>query len=260
MKLKLYQIDAFTDTVFHGNPAAVCPLEKWLDDSLLLSIAQENNLSETAFFVEEKNEFHIRWFTPTTEVNLCGHATLATAHVIFNILNYKNEKIEFNSKSGILGVGKNQEWLILDFPSNPPVSCSTPPEIKEAFRIAPIECLKSENYLLVFNQEKEVISADPDLEKLEKLGKRGIIITAPSSQYDFVSRFFAPGLGIPEDPVTGSAHTLLTPYWAKKLNKKEFTAKQVSARGGELKCVLENDRVHISGKAVTYMEGVIEIE
>ncbi len=259
MELKLYQIDAFTHKIFHGNPAAVCPLEKWLDDSIMLAIAQENNLSETAFYVQEGKKFHIRWFTPKKEVNLCGHATLATAHVLFNILEYEKNRIEFNSKSGLLGVFKEGEWLILDFPAHPPVLCETPPEIIEAFQFTPIECLKSEDYLIVFNQENEVASANPNLEKLKKLDNRGVIITAQSSQYDFVSRFFAPNLGIPEDPVTGSAHTQLIPYWSDKLGKKEFTARQLSSRGGELRCKIENDRVLISGKAVEYMEAIIKL-
>jgi len=259
MQLKLYQIDAFTDRVFQGNPAAVCPLKKWLDNSVLLSIAQENNLSETAFFVKEQNRFHIRWFTPKAEVKLCGHATLATAYVLFNILGYSKNRIEFNSQSGILGVDKENEWLVLDFPVQNPAECKTPPEIAEAFNAKPVECLRAEYYLVVFNQEQEVATAEPDLERLKKLDNCEVIITARSSQYDFVSRFFAPNLGIPEDPVTGSAHTHLTPYWSRKLGKKELFAKQLSSRGGELKCRLKDDRVLISGKAVKYMEGVIEI-
>ncbi|MFO7888826.1 MAG: PhzF family phenazine biosynthesis protein [bacterium] len=259
MQLKLYQIDAFTDKIFHGNPAAVCPLEKWLDDSVLLSIAQENNLSETAFYIQEQNRFHIRWFTPKAEVKLCGHATLATAYVLFNIPGYSKNRIEFNSQSGILGVDKEDEWLVLDFPAQYPAACKTPPEIIEAFQITPVECLKAEYYLIVFNQKKEVASANPDFEKLKKLENCEVIITAQSSQYDFVSRFFAPNLGIPEDPVTGSAHTHLAPYWSRKLGKKELTAKQLSSRGGELKCTLKDDRVLISGKAVKYMEATITI-
>jgi len=259
MQLKMYQIDAFTDKVFQGNPAAVCPLETWLDDSVLLSIAQENNLSETAFFIKEKNRFHIRWFTPKAEVRLCGHATLATAYVLFNIMGYSKKRIEFNSQSGILGVDKKNEWLVLDFPAQYPVECTTPPEITEAFKITPVECLRAEYYLVAFQKEKDVADARPDFEKLKKLDNCEVIITAPSSQYDFVSRFFAPNLGIPEDPVTGSAHTHLAPYWSRKLGKKEFTAKQISSRGGELKCRLTEDRVLIAGKAVKYMEGVIEL-
>ena len=259
MYLTLYQIDAFTDKIFQGNPAAVCPLKEWLEDSILLSIAQENNLAETAFYVKKDNSFHIRWFTPKTEVKLCGHATLATAYVLFNILGYPENKIKFISASGNLGVNKDGEWLILDFPSNPPTICDLPAEINQAFHTTPIECLQSEDYLIVFNKEEEIANAYPDLEKLKKLDKRGFIITAPSSHYDFVSRFFAPGLGIPEDPVTGSAHTELTPYWSQKLGKNKLSAKQISTRGGELKCELKNDRVLIAGKAVKYMEAAITI-
>ena len=260
MELSLYQIDAFASKPFEGNPAAVCPLDEWLPDHLMQSIAQENNLSETAFFIPTDKGFHIRWFTPTSEVDLCGHATLASAYVLFNILGYKNDKVEFNSKSGILTVTKNNEWLVLNFPAQPPVLCDTPKEILKAFDIAPIECLKSEDYIVVFEREIDVESAQPDLEQLKKLDLRGVIITAKSSRYDFIARFFAPKYGVPEDPVTGSAYTQLAPYWASKIGSKRFHVKQVSSRGGELSCEIVDDRVLISGKAVSYLEGKIKIE
>ena len=259
MELTLYQIDAFASELFEGNPAAVCPLEDWLPDGVMQNIATENNLSETAFFVPQGDGFHIRWFTPASEVDLCGHATLASAYVLFNILGYKNSRIAFDSRSGILTVSKDNEWLVMDFPAQPPVPCETPEEIVKAFNRAPVECLASEDYVVVFENETEIESAAPDFEQLKKLGLRGVAITARSDRYDFVARFFAPNYGIPEDPVTGSAYTQLTPYWADKLGLKKFSVKQLSARGGELTCEIEGDRVFISGKAVKYLEGKIVV-
>ena len=260
MELSLYHIDAFASKTFEGNPAAVCPLEEWLPDKIMQSIAQENNLSETAFFIPTSNGFHIRWFTPTSEVDLCGHATLASAYVLFNILGYKNDKVEFNSRSGILIVTKNNDWLVLDFPAQPPVICDIPEEIVKAFEVAPIECLKSKDFIVVFEHEIDIESAKPDLEQLKKLDLRGVIITAKSSRYDFIARFFAPKYGVPEDPVTGSAYTQLAPYWASKIGPKRFRVKQVSLRGGELSCEIFDDRVLISGKATRYLEGKIKIK
>ncbi len=260
MEITLYQIDAFASKLFEGNPAAVCPLDAWLPDDLMQSMAQENNLSETAFFVPKGNGFHIRWFTPASEVDLCGHATLATAYVLFNILGYKKDKIVFDSKSGILAVTKANEWLVMDFPAQPPVSCDIPKEIIKAFDIAPIECLKSEDFVVVFESETDIKSANPDFEQLKKLDLRGVLITAKSTRYDFVARFFAPKYGIPEDPVTGSAYTQLAPYWASKIGSKKFSVKQMSSRGGELTCEIVDDRVFISGKAIKYLEGKIKIE
>jgi PhzF family phenazine biosynthesis protein len=260
MEITLYQIDAFASKLFEGNPAAVCPLGAWLSDEIMQSIAAENNLSETAFLVSKGNGYHIRWFTPTSEVDLCGHATLASAYVLFNILGYKKDKIEFDSKSGILAVTKANEWLVMDFPSQPPVSCDIPKEIIKAFDRAPIECLKSEDFVVVFEREIDIESANPDFEQLKKLDLRGVIITAKSTRYDFVARFFAPKYGIPEDPVTGSAYTQLAPYWASRMGSKRFSVKQVSSRGGELTCEVVDDRVLISGKAIKYLEGKIKIE
>ena len=259
MDISLYQVDAFASKVFAGNPAAVCPLDEWLPDDVMQSIATENNLSETAFFVSDGDGFHIRWFTPASEVDLCGHATLASAHVLFTMLGYEGETVAFDSRSGRLSVTRDGEWLSMDFPAQPPVPCDVPEAILEAFHVAPIECLRSEDYVVVFEDEHDIESAQPDLEPLKRLDLRGVIITAPSARYDFVTRFFAPGLGIPEDPVTGSAYTQLAPYWESRLGSKRFRVKQVSPRGGELNCEVAGDRVLIAGRAVSYMEGLITI-
>lgn len=260
MELTLYQIDAFANRVFEGNPAAICPLDDWLPDELMQSIAAENNLSETAYFIKTSNGYHIRWFTPTHEVDLCGHATLASAYVIFNILGYEKNEIIFESKSGLLKVTQNNDWLEMDFPSQAPVQCPIPEQILSAFNDKPIACLKSEDYIVVFEKEESILNASPDLVILSELDLRGIAITARSKEYDFVSRFFAPNYGINEDPVTGSAFTQLIPYWSRKLNEKSLSAKQVSKRGGEVKCVDSGDRVKISGKAAKYMTATIEVE
>ncbi len=257
MEISIYHIDAFASKLFEGNPAAVCPLDEWIDDKMMQSIAGENNLSETAFFVPKGYGYHIRWFTPTSEVDLCGHATLASAFVLFNILGYKKDKIEFDSKSGLLTVTKDIDLLIMDFPAKPPVPCEIPNEIVKAFNNVPIECLKSEDLIVVFEREIDIKSANPDLEQLKKLKFRGVLITAKSTNYDFVARTFFPKLGIDEDPVTGSAYTQLAPYWSSKLGKNRFSVKQLSSRGGELTCELVNDRVLISGKAIKYLEGKI---
>ena len=259
MELTLYQIDAFANRTFEGNPAAICPLDKWLSDELMQSIATENNLSETAFFVQSDTGYHIRWFTPAHEVDLCGHATLASAYVIFNILGHKENEIQFESKSGVLTVKQDHDWLAMNFPSQPPVKCETPQQIINAFDETPIECLKSEDYIVVFENEQSVLDAKPNLAVLSELYLRGVAITSVSNKYDFITRFFAPKYGINEDPVTGSAFTQLIPYWANKLNKSSLSAKQVSKRGGEVACIYSGDRVQISGKAVKYMVGTIEI-
>jgi len=260
LELNLYQIDAFTDMPFEGNPAAVIPLETWLPDNTMQSIAEENNLSETAFFIPTSKGFHIRWFTPETEVDLCGHATLAAAYVLFNILGYNKDRIAFDSKSGTLTVLQNGDFLVMDLPAQSPISCNVPDEIAKAFGKVPIECLRSEDYIVVFETESDILSIKPDIDYLKKLDLRGVIVTARSKQYDFVSRFFAPKYGIDEDPVTGSAHTQLIPYWARKLGKTKMNAKQISSRGGELVCELRSDRVLISGKAVKFFEGKIELK
>ncbi|CAC9544319.1 Phenazine biosynthesis protein PhzF like [uncultured Gammaproteobacteria bacterium] len=259
MTLTLYQIDAFASKLFEGNPAAICPLDKWLPDELMQSIASENNLSETAFFVPIDSTYQIRWFTPACEVDLCGHATLAAAFVLFNILKYQQDEIQFSSKSGILTVVKNQNWLEMDFPAQLPIPCSTPKQILEAFSITPIACFKSEDYVVVFEDEQSILAAKPDLSLLSQLDLRGVIITARGSDFDFVIRFFAPKYGINEDPVTGSAFTQATPYWSKRLKKNNLVAKQLSKRGGEIRCQLLGQRVKISGKAIKYMTGTITI-
>ncbi|MDQ6953212.1 MAG: PhzF family phenazine biosynthesis protein [Mariprofundaceae bacterium] len=259
MKLPMYHIDAFADKAFTGNPAAVCPLDEWLPDDVMQSIAEENNLSETVFFIPTQQGFHIRWFTPVTEVDLCGHATLAAAHVLFHCLNYNKKSITFESKSGILHVSRDDDWLVMDFPAQAPSPCPTPTAIEKSFGIKPIACLKSEDYIIVFEHEADILAARPDLAALKKLDLRGVIITSTSDSYDFVSRFFAPNIGIGEDPVTGSAYTQLAPYWSGKLGKPKLRAKQLSARGGELVCEVLNQRVLISGKAVKYMQGEIAL-
>ena len=259
MGLKLYQIDAFTDKVFSGNPAAVCPLNEWLPDSILQAIAAENNLSETAFYVPIENGFHIRWFTPVAEVDLCGHATLATAFVIHNLIGYDHETVRFSSRSGDLFVRKNGDSLSMDFPSQPGSPCSTPQALVDGLGKIPVEVLASEDYLTVFGSEEDILSIQPDFITLGKLDLRGVIITAQGKEVDFVSRFFCPKLGVNEDPVTGSAHCALTPYWAEKRGKTKLSARQLSKRTGSLECELKGDRIIITGKAVTYMEAKIII-
>ena len=259
MDLALYQIDAFADKSFQGNPAAVCPLVEWLSDDVMQLIASENNLSETAFFVKNEGHFHIRWFTPEHEVELCGHATLASAYVIFNILNFDGNEINFQSKSGLLNVTKANDWLVMDFPTQSPQPCPIPEQISKAFADDPIECLKAEDYIVVFADEKSVLNAKPNLSLLAELDLRGVAITSISNKYDFVTRFFAPKYGLDEDPVTGSAFTQLIPYWSKQLDKEKLMAKQVSKRGGEVVCQFMGERVKISGKAVKYLVGSISI-
>jgi PhzF family phenazine biosynthesis protein len=260
MKLDIYQIDAFAEKQFEGNPAAVIPLDEWLPDSVMQAIAEENNLAETAFFVPSENGYHIRWFTPNKEVKLCGHATLASAYVLFNILGCKEKVLSFESLSGVLLVSKTGDLLTLDFPVQPPETCSTPTLLTTGLGKVPLECLKHDDYVAVFESEADVLSITPNHETLKQLDLRGVIATAPSSEFDFIARFFAPKFGIPEDPVTGSAYTQLIPYWSSKLGKSQFRAKQVSSRGGKLLCELKGSRVLISGSAVTYMAGSIEIK
>ncbi|MBL4762555.1 MAG: PhzF family phenazine biosynthesis protein [Gammaproteobacteria bacterium] len=260
MKLPIYQVDAFAEKIFKGNPAAVCPLESWLPDEVMQLIAQENNLSETAFIVATVDGYHIRWFTPVAEVDLCGHATLAAAYVLFTSLGIKEKTIKFSSKSGELKVTKNGSFITMNFPSQPPKKCETPSAIIQAFDIQPLECLQAEDYVVVYRTEEEVSAVKPNFNLLNNLNLRGVIITAESKQYDFVARYFAPKYGINEDPVTGSAYTQLVPYWSNRLSKKELHAKQLSSRGGELFCELLGNRVNIAGRAVKYMEGIIEIK
>ncbi len=258
MKLPLFKVDAFAEKLFKGNPAAVVPLDEWLDDELMQAIAMENNLSETAFFVPSQLGFEIRWFTPKAEVKLCGHATLASAHVIFEEAGYPKDEISFGSKSGILQVKKSGDLLQLNFPADKVTKVDAPNAIIQALGKLPKACYKGRtDYLLLYHSEKEIREMNPNFFSLAKTDARGIIVTAPGDKADFVSRFFAPGVGINEDPVTGSAHTTLTPFWAKKLCKNEFVAHQLSQRGGELICELQDDRVLIAGKAKTYLRGEI---
>jgi len=259
MKLTIYQVDAFASRVFEGNPAAVSVIDHWPDDSVMQKIAGENNLSETAFVLPAGDQYEIRWFTPAVEVDLCGHATLAAAHVLFRHCDHPGDKIRFHSpRSGKLSVEKSEDVLTLNFPADVLKNVKVPEAILEALGIAPVKALKGRtDYLLVYSSQRELVKMKPDFNRLAGAGVRGVIVTAPGENVDFVSRFFAPGAGINEDPVTGSAHTSLTPYWSKELGKKRMTAYQVSARGGELVCELIGPRVKISGRAVTYMIGEI---
>lgn len=253
--LPLYQVDAFTDHLFGGNPAAVCPLKEWLPTETMQHLAMENNLSETAFFVQLGDIFHIRWFTPEVEIDLAGHPTLATAYVIFNELGYTKNSIHFESKSGALFVTKKDDLLEMNFPSRMPVHCNPPSALLEGINHHPQHIYKSRDYLLVYKNEEEVRKFVPEFEWLNKVDTLGIIVTARGNDCDFVSRFFVPNSVIGEDPVTGSAHATLIPFWSKELNKKVLVAKQISKRGGLLWCEDKGERVTITGKAVLYMKG-----
>lgn len=259
MQLPLYQVDAFAAAPFTGNPAAVVPLERWLDDALMQAIALENNLSETAYFVPEGDAFNIRWFTPAAEVDLCGHATLATAWVLFNELGFAGDSIRFLSRSGELRVARDDDWLTLDFPAQPPVPVVRSPELVRGLGRAPAELLAAADYLAVFDDARQVAALRPDFSLLERLDRRGVIATAPGDDVDFVTRFFAPALAVPEDPVTGSAFTQLGPYWADRLGRSPLRARQISARGGEVICEPRGDRVLISGRAAAYLSGTITV-
>ena len=260
MKLPLYQVDAFTARLFAGNPAAVCLLERWLPDATMQAIAAENNLSETAFLVPERADFGLRWFTPTVEVDLCGHATLASGKVIFERVRPASASLRFHTKSGVLGVARKGDWLELDFPARPAVPCDPPPGLLDALGGSPREVRKSvRDYLVVYGSEAEVARLRPDFARLAALDSAGVIVTAEGDEADLVSRFFAPGFGIDEDPVTGSAHCVLAPYWAERLGKATLDARQISRRGGVLRCELHGERVGIAGQAVLYLEGTIEV-
>jgi PhzF family phenazine biosynthesis protein len=261
VELKIYQIDAFADKIFSGNPAAVCPLQEWLPASVMQNIAMENCLAETAFYVKEKEGLRIRWFTPTVEVDLCGHATLATAFVLFNHENYQGDKITFNSRSGPLTVAKSGDTLTLNFPVDTLTEVNPIPELEEGLGVKSLKTYKGKtDYMLVYEKEEQIKTMSPDFKMIGKVKARGIIVTAKGNQVDFVSRFYGPQSGMDEDPVTGSAHTSLTPYWAKVLGKTEFNAIQLSARQGKLKCKLVGDRVEISGKAKLYLMGKIFVD
>ncbi|HUG52907.1 MAG TPA: PhzF family phenazine biosynthesis protein [Vicinamibacteria bacterium] len=259
MRLPIFQVDAFTSQVFRGNPAAVCPLESWLDDATLQSIAAENNVSETAFYVGGDGTYEIRWMTPAQEVDLCGHATLASAFVLFGGPEQGREEVVFRSKSGDLKVRREGDLITLDFPSRPPRAVTASDDLLEGLGRAPREVWAARDYLAVYDREEDVRALSPDMARLLRLDQFAVIVTAPGSRVDFVSRFFAPRAGIDEDPVTGSAHCTLVPFWSKRLGKKRLHALQVSARGGELFCEDRGERVAISGRAVRYLEGTIEV-
>lgn len=262
MKIPIYQVDAFTKKLFGGNPAAVCPLDHWIEDDLMQSIAAENNLSETAFFVPEKDGFGLRWFTPESEVDLCGHATLATAFVIFEYLYPEWEVVYFNSKGGRLKVSRLTDGgMVLDFPANIPVPIPTDSALETALGVSAIKMLQSKFDIVVVVADEEIVRAcNPDFEALKKVGGRGIMLTAKSNAVDFVSRFFAPAVGVYEDPVTGSAHCVLTPYWSEQLGKRDLLARQISKRGGDLHCEWVGERVFMTGYAKLFLSGHLHID
>lgn len=259
MQLPIYQIDAFTSRVFGGNPAAVVPLTTWLPDPVLQGIAAENNLAETAYFVAKDDHYELRWFTPKVEVDLCGHATLATAHLLFSRLTPDAQKVRFTTKSGWLAVSRDGDRLALDFPTRPPVPCAVPEGLVEALGVQPAAVLAARDYFVVLRSAEAVRALNPDMARLAALDRFAVIVTAPGDDCDFVSRFFAPAQGIPEDPVTGSAHCTLIPYWSRRLGKISLLGRQLSERGGELFCEDLGERVAIAGHAVLYLEGTIHI-
>jgi predicted PhzF superfamily epimerase YddE/YHI9 len=262
VRLPLYQVDAFTDRLFGGNPAAICPLQAWLPDATMQAIAAENNLAETAFFVRDGDDYALRWFTPAVEVDLCGHATLASGHVVLHLLEPQRDSVDFRTvKAGTLRVARRPaDRLEMDFPARPAAAVEPPPGLLAALGGAPTEVLRARDHLVVYGSAAEVAALKPDFAALGKVDSWAVIATAPGEDgVDFVSRFFAPRQGIPEDPVTGSAHCTLTPYWAERLGKTELEARQISPRGGALQCSLVGDRVTIAGRTVLYLEGSISI-
>lgn len=256
-KIPMYQVDAFSGHVFSGNPAAVCPLDAWLPDEQMQAIAAENNLAETAFFVRNGSGYKLRWFTPAVEVDLCGHATLASASVILNDLTPGKRSVSFETKSGTLTVTRDGDLYSLDFPARPPQECEPVPGLVPALGGEPKQILAADDYLVIYGTEDEVRALRPKMDALMEIDRFAVIVTAPGRRSDFVSRFFAPSKGIPEDPVTGRAHCTLIPYWAKRLERKKLHAYQASPRGGELWCEDRGERVTISGKAVRFLEGTI---
>ncbi len=259
--MKIFQIDAFADKLFTGNPAAVCPLDAWISDELMQNIAAENNLAETAFLVKKNDGYEIRWFTPTVEVDLCGHATLAAAYTLVEHLQFEgNEIMLYSPRSGKLPVRREGERYILNFPSDKIAPVTPPNDLLESLNRIPLECYKGKtDYMLVFQNEQQIIDLAPDFKLMNKVKARGIICTAPGESCDFVSRFFGPQSGIDEDPVTGSAHTTLIPYWSARLEKKTLVAKQLSKRGGTIYCEYLDDRVEIGGTAKTYLVGETKV-
>lgn len=260
-KIPLFQVDAFTSRVFTGNPAAVCLLDAWPADERLMDIAAENNLSETAFLVPAREGYDLRWFTAgRLEVNLCGHGTLASAFIIFSHLDPQAREARFQTKSGRLTVTRDGDWLTLHFPAKPPRPCEMPEALAQGLGVTPRETLLADHYLAVLDSEAQLRSLAPDMQVLRQLPTRSVIVTAPSGEFDFVSRYFVPGAAIPEDPVTGAAHCTLFPYWGKRLGKQKMHARQISARGGELWGVVDGDTVHMSGQARLYLAGTITLD
>lgn len=260
MDLPIYQVDAFTSTVFSGNPAAVCPLDDWLSDEDLQAIARENNLSATAFFVRGTDRFDLRWFTPACEVELCGHATLASAYVLFHELKEPGRTLRFTTKSGELVVQRDRDLLVMDFPARPAQKADVHPDLVAALGGNPQDILAARDYLVRYKSAVEVRALAPDLQALKKIDRFAVIVTAPGTDCDFVSRFFAPAKGVPEDPVTGSAHCTLIPYWSKELGKTELHARQVGPRGGELFCRAAGASVEIAGRAALFLRGRIQFQ
>tara|TARA_B100001564_G_scaffold71078_1_gene56452 strand:- start:92 stop:874 length:783 start_codon:yes stop_codon:yes gene_type:complete len=260
MKIPIYQVDAFASELFKGNPAAVCPLDEWLPDHIMQNIAMENNLSETAFFLEDSGSFQIRWFTPKAELDLAGHPTLATAHIILNEFNLASKEVIFKTKLGdILNVILKDNLYIMDFPSRPPHPLQDIDSFHNALGKKPKKVFAHRDAIVVYDDEDDIKSIQPDMEKLKLLEYPAVVVTAEGNKADFVSRNFAPKLGIPEDPVTGSAHCELIPYWSKILNKKEMLAYQLSERGGKIHCIDNDDRVSIGGEAITFFRGEIDL-
>ena len=259
MKIPIYQVDAFTSRLFAGNPAAVCPLDEWLSDDQLQSIARENNLSETAYFIPNGGGYKLRWFTPAVEVDLCGHATLASAYVIMTMLEPGRREAHFETRSGELVVTREGDRFSMDFPARAPSECSVDPDLIAALGGKPERVLGARDYMVVYGTEAEVRALEPNMDRLSRVDRFAVIVTAPGDTVDFVSRFFAPSKGVPEDPVTGSAHCTLIPYWADRLGKKQLHALQVSPRGGELWCEHLGERVRMTGNAVRFLTGTIEI-
>jgi predicted PhzF superfamily epimerase YddE/YHI9 len=261
MRLPIYQVDAFAEKLFGGNPAAICPLPQWLPDATMQSIAAENNLAETAFFVREDGDYALRWFTPTVEVDLCGHATLASAHVVFSFLERQRQTVGFRTlEAGTLTVARRADMLVMDFPSRPAVPTEPPPGLLAALGGRPREVLRARDHMVVYGSAAEVAALEPDFAALARVDCWAAMATAPGEDgVDFVSRFFGPRQGIAEDPVTGSSHCTLTPYWANRLGKNDLKARHLSRRGGALECTLNGDRVSIAGRAVLYLEGQITI-
>ncbi|OPC53372.1 PhzF family phenazine biosynthesis protein [Elizabethkingia bruuniana] len=262
MKLELYQIDSFTEDIFHGNPACVVPLKNWLPDEILLKIARENAVAETAFFIDNGDTIHLRWFTPEIEMDLCGHATLATAHCLASILNYQNDRIIFQTKSGELTVDAKDGFYYMDFPSRMPESSTLPDIITRSLNIQPKEVFKSRDYVLVYESEEDIkkIEIERSIFDLINLDPGGVVVTAAGTDSDFVSRYFTPQSSILEDPVTGSSHCSLIPFWSSRLGKDKLFARQLSERGGQLYCENKNERVIVAGKARTYSMGHLWIE